>query len=755
MSRRRIAVGYGSAPPYVAAYKFDTWEKLPDPADAIDGDVNSIAYSPDGTLCAVGYFGSANLIIYDTTVVPWVKITDPGTMPALAPEGLEFSADGAFLAAGSGATELLVYDTSDWSDAASTPAEIVGTVKDVSWSPDGAYLAAAQLANNPDGIIVFETTGWTQVAIEAPPDQMDWGFDVSFSPDGAYMVGATFDANSGGYHLVVWETTGWTIVDYKPLRNPVEAIAWKPDSSEFLTAAYDIDSEGKECWKYTVPGFARVRFGDVPVGASSAGLAYSWDGRYVYLTVDYDVNFLVLNADDGSVADVQPNRNDTFFNPEFGAYGWGLSLPADDGSAEVESTLPLFTLLGLDTTEYVYDYLPLLTLDADGQPGSDAAVTLPQFTLDASDGDGKLIQTLPSLTMAGVGTDVGGVLNSTLPALLGSAEGGEVGTYESAALETLPVLQGTGTGGSGVIAQVIDDLPRLTLYAYGDEGVAEVLPALTLSASGKAGVLASLDAALPPLALSASGEAPSIQTADEMYLPVFTIAAAGFVEGLGDTDVGLPAMRISAAGESGVVATLDEALPVFTLDALGYGQIQADAAVLLPMLMLDAVGFAQIPETFRTWVLNLHNKALTEYTQWGFNSFARFRGTTLAASAGGVVVLDDQDQDDDQPIVASVRGGVHDYDNIMMKRMEYAYTGIKADSDLYLRLLTKEGGTQTYILRGGGPNLESRRVVLARGVRSRYWQWEIANLAEGNDFELKHLALYPESTSRRVNAGSS
>lgn len=373
--------------------------------------------------------------------------------------------------------------------------------------------------------------------------------------------------------------------------------------------------------------------------------------------------------------------------------------------------------------------------------------TLPAKTLSADDGIGVGANTLPVKTLFAL--PPGGVLALDLPLKTLEADEGNLARGDA----TLPMLLGDGTGGTGVIGDADSELPAKTLYAFGDQGVAETLPLKELSASGLVGRIGTVDVLLPMLELDAAGQVPSIQHG-AATLPALTLEADGFVELLSDAALELPALLVTASGETGQVGALDATLPVFELDAQGYGEYTATAALLLPMLLLDAQGQAAIPETFRTWVLNLHNKALTEYTQWGFNSFARFRGVTLAASAGGVVVLADQDQDDDQPIVAQVRSGVYDYDNMMLKRMEYAYAGIRADSDLYLRLLTKESGTQTYILRGGGANLESRRVVLARGVRSRYWQWELANRSDGNDFELKHLALYPSSTIRRVHGGS-
>ena len=47
-------------------------------------------------------------------------------------------------------------------------------------------------------------------------------------------------------------------------------------------------------------------------------------------------------------------------------------------------------------------------------------------------------------------------------------------------------------------------------------------------------------------------------------------------------------------------------------------------------------GSQAVPSTFRGWVLNTRNLDLTEYTNYPFNSFAVFNGTTYGAGAAGI-----------------------------------------------------------------------------------------------------------------------
>lgn len=397
-----------------------------------------------------------------------------------------------------------------------------------------------------------------------------------------------------------------------------------------------------------------------------------------------------------------------------------------EGDSYLIETLPLKELWASDGVAYLHDVLPAKTSDGAGFGGTlgDTNETLPLKTLFAEPGGAVLVEQFPLKTLVAASAPQGNA-NVTLPAKTLAASG--------------------LVGGVGALSAT---LPARTLYAYGDEGVAEQLPAKTLEASGLVGTLGTLSDALPTRTLVAYGIGEGLGYSSNT-LPALQLSATGIGENLGSLSVALPVKGLLAAGEVGGVGTVAAQLPVRTLDALGYGEITANAELVLPLLQLEAAGFAALPATFRTWVLNMQHKALTEYTGWTFNSYAKFRGATLAASDAGVVALGTQDLDNDAPISALVRDGAMDYDSNMVKRVPYIYTGLTTASALRFSLTTEEYGTQVYTLTPWKAGLRPRRVKTAEGARSRYWQWTLENL-DGGDFEVDVISLYPVETSRRV-----
>lgn len=392
--------------------------------------------------------------------------------------------------------------------------------------------------------------------------------------------------------------------------------------------------------------------------------------------------------------------------------------------------LPLKELWASDGVAYLHDVLPVKTLSADGVVGevgaSSSPLNLPTKTLDAFSGTGILALDLP------------------LKTLLASGLTGSVSDTPT----TFPMKTLDASGLTGTVGVLSTSLPALELFAYGDEGAAFDLPTKGLMAAGVVGTDGTLVVDLPAKTLLGEGLGTTIGVA-EFALPVKQFAATGVSENIGTLTVNLPIKHLASDGMTGGVGSLEEDLPALSLVGLGYYDITAAAALVLPLLQLEAAGFSTLPQTFRTWALNMRNRALTEYTGWTFDSFAVFRGATLAAGADGVVVLSTQNVDNNTQIASTVRDGALEYGSSRLKRVPRIYVGLESDGDMVFRTITTEHGRRSYLLPENGAGLRSRRVPVGKGPKSRYWQWEAAN-SGGAAFTLESVALYPVELTRRV-----
>ena len=198
-----LVVGF-DASPYMMIYKRnnDTFTKLNNPVTMPTAAVWDAAFSSDSIYLAIAFPQSPYLIIYKRSGDTFTKIDDPDVMPGNNAWGVDFSSDDVYLAV---AHDLLpritIYKRSGDTftklpDPTVKPSE---TGWCASFSPDTVYLAVGyryQTGVNPHHsyIMVYKRNGDTFTALgnsdsflPALPNDC---YNVSWSPDGIYLATA-------------------------------------------------------------------------------------------------------------------------------------------------------------------------------------------------------------------------------------------------------------------------------------------------------------------------------------------------------------------------------------------------------------------------------------------------------------------------------------------------------------------------------------------------------------------------------------
>lgn len=222
------------------------------------------------------------------------------------------------------------------------------------------------------------------------------------------------------------------------------------------------------------------------------------------------------------------------------------------------------------------------------------------------------------------------------------------------------------------------------------------------------------------------------------------------LEALTSSLVGLNALTETAA----LSATSAASLSVIGLisDRLGAGEGLANIikanATLKESFNLLTLNLKINGEEYIGWALNTESTGVTQYEQYPFNSLAKFGERYLGAGAMGICELSGS-TDAGQHIQARLKTGVSDFGSPMKKRIDRAYLGITADGGIILKTITNKGIEDWYQLTPRDGDVHTERVKLGKGVKSRYWQFELSN-SDGADFELESLELEPIILSRRL-----
>lgn len=166
------------------------------------------------------------------------------------------------------------------------------------------------------------------------------------------------------------------------------------------------------------------------------------------------------------------------------------------------------------------------------------------------------------------------------------------------------------------------------------------------------------------------------------------------------------------------------------------------------------VTFKVAGELVQGWVMNLEGgKPFSEYSEYAFNSFASLDNAYYAAADDGIYMVNVGDTDDGEPIDASIQTMMLDFDTAAQKRVLSAYLGYRSTGELLLKIKSVDDGMlveQWYeAVATEAPAPQESYRQLGRGMKSRYWQFELVNV-DGSDFELDRLEVHPIRLSRRV-----
>jgi hypothetical protein len=168
----------------------------------------------------------------------------------------------------------------------------------------------------------------------------------------------------------------------------------------------------------------------------------------------------------------------------------------------------------------------------------------------------------------------------------------------------------------------------------------------------------------------------------------------------------------------------------------------------MPRPVAYALGDAAVTSALRAWVMNTRSNDTTEYTNYPFNSYAKFNNAYLGAGPSGIFVLSGPD---DAGTATSwlVRTGQHDDKKPYLKRLVELLLGVRYDGTVRVRVLKDDSVGYDYVLPAlRSVDLQQVRVKTGKGLRSRYFQIELSG--SGAHFELDSLQATMPVTTRRV-----
>ena len=166
--------------------------------------------------------------------------------------------------------------------------------------------------------------------------------------------------------------------------------------------------------------------------------------------------------------------------------------------------------------------------------------------------------------------------------------------------------------------------------------------------------------------------------------------------------------------------------------------------------LLDGVNLGGVYVTpsgdVTTWAVNTRTNAVTEYTNYGFNSFSKLGTRYIAASETGVYELVGDD-DDGVPVIADIISGYLQLNATKLSGLKGVYIAMRGAGDVYLKLITGDARAYTYKATIQ-PGLMTSKINIGKGLNARYITFQLTTT--GQDFDLDTLEFVPMLRSRRV-----
>ena len=217
---------------------------------------------------------------------------------------------------------------------------------------------------------------------------------------------------------------------------------------------------------------------------------------------------------------------------------------------------------------------------------------------------------------------------------------------------------------------------------------------------------------------------------------------------------------LSADVEAGprLTAAINSAIIDLTAELHAIGEISAaiDAGDLLGIVS-TIVSSVSGAGTFKIIVINTKNKAVTEYTNYDFNSMTYFAGKNIGADASGIYEMTGEDDDTiDVPevIAASIQTGDFDlHSGGQIRRLIDANIFGKCPGDMNLIFRGNIDTLRQFNISGLGLTEETTvRQKFGRGLKDRVFNLELQNV-DGADFEVEQIAIEAHPELRQMKRG--
>lgn len=198
-----------------------------------------------------------------------------------------------------------------------------------------------------------------------------------------------------------------------------------------------------------------------------------------------------------------------------------------------------------------------------------------------------------------------------------------------------------------------------------------------------------------------------------------------------------------------ISSALKNSLSIYVSDDMGMTDAEIIQALYsdtlsdtidINLLYVSPSGFAT------TWAVNTRTNSVSEYRNYNFTGFTQLGLKYLGCDQNGLYELDGP-KDLNASICAEVETGMMQLNATKLSGLKGLYLGMAASGQFLAKICTGDGREYVYQIEAQ-PNLETTKVNVGKGLRSRYMSFKLISL--GPEFRLDTIEFVPMRSDRRV-----
>ena len=169
--------------------------------------------------------------------------------------------------------------------------------------------------------------------------------------------------------------------------------------------------------------------------------------------------------------------------------------------------------------------------------------------------------------------------------------------------------------------------------------------------------------------------------------------------------------------------------------------------LLFSVIMQEGMQFSTLftSPVVTAWAMNVRNAAVTQYSNFQYNSFAKMGERYLGANDQGLWWMDGT-LDGIRPVNSRITTGIIQPNGNKLAGVQYAYLGMRGTGQFTVTVTDEAGSSYNYTL--NAVDMETSRVVFGRGFRTRYFTFSLES--KGQDFDLDNIEFVTSDISRKL-----